>query len=60
MFVFRKNNFLNEFWINGWYLCYRAGCFWGADALFGATKGVIRTKVGYSGGTTANPTYKSM
>lgn len=36
------------------------GCFWGADALFGAAKGVIRTKVGYSGGTTVNPTYKNM
>lgn len=36
------------------------GCFWGADALFGATKGVIRTKVGYAGGTTTSPTYKTM
>lgn len=36
------------------------GCFWGADALFGATKGVLRTTVGYSGGTTENPTYKTM
>lgn len=36
------------------------GCFWGADALFGANKGVFRTKVGYSGGSTANPTYKNM
>lgn len=36
------------------------GCFWGADALFGATKGVLRTKVGYAGGTTETPTYKNM
>lgn len=36
------------------------GCFWGADALFGATKGVLRTKVGYTGGTTENPTYKNL
>ncbi|XP_031627265.1 peptide methionine sulfoxide reductase [Contarinia nasturtii] len=36
------------------------GCFWGADALFGATKGVLRTKVGYCGGTTENPTYKNI
>lgn len=36
------------------------GCFWGADALFGATKGVLRTRVGYTGGTTENPNYKKM
>lgn len=36
------------------------GCFWGADALFGATKGVLRTSVGYTGGTTENPTYKNL
>lgn len=36
------------------------GCFWGADALFGATKGVLRTDVGYTGGTTEHPTYKQM
>lgn len=36
------------------------GCFWGADALFGATNGVLRTKVGYSGGTKANPDYKNL
>ncbi|XP_055317536.1 peptide methionine sulfoxide reductase-like [Sitodiplosis mosellana] len=36
------------------------GCFWGADALFGATKGVLRTTVGYCGGTTENPTYKTI
>jgi len=36
------------------------GCFWGADALFGATLGVLRTKVGYSGGVKANPTYTDL
>jgi len=36
------------------------GCFWGADALFGATHGVLRTKVGYACGTTPNPQYKSL
>ncbi|XP_076259498.1 methionine sulfoxide reductase A isoform X4 [Rhynchophorus ferrugineus] len=36
------------------------GCFWANDALFGAQKGVLRTRVGYSGGTTPNPVYKSM
>lgn len=36
------------------------GCFWGADALFGASKGVLRTTVGYSGGTTVNPDYKNL
>ncbi|XP_058067413.1 peptide methionine sulfoxide reductase [Anopheles bellator] len=36
------------------------GCFWGCDSLFGATKGVLRTRVGYAGGTTEAPTYKKM
>lgn len=36
------------------------GCFWRPDALFGAVEGVIRTCVGYAGGTTANPTYDAL
>ncbi|KAF9407644.1 hypothetical protein HW555_012398 [Spodoptera exigua] len=36
------------------------GCFWANDSLFGATLGVIRTRVGYSGGTTKNPIYRSI
>ncbi|PSP66687.1 peptide methionine sulfoxide reductase [Halobacteriales archaeon QS_1_69_70] len=27
------------------------GCFWGPDARFGALEGVVRTRVGYAGGT---------
>jgi len=36
------------------------GCFWGPDARFGATAGVVRTRVGYAGGSEANPTYYSL
>jgi len=36
---------------------FSMGCFWGPDALFGSTPGVVRTRVGYAGGQTANPTY---
>ncbi|XP_011564039.3 peptide methionine sulfoxide reductase [Plutella xylostella] len=36
------------------------GCFWSNDSLFGATEGVVRTRVGYSGGTTKNPHYRSI
>lgn len=36
------------------------GCFWGPDALFGALEGVVRTRVGYAGGTTADPSYYSL
>lgn len=35
-------------------------CFWLPDGLFGVFPGVIRTKVGYSGGTKKNPTYTSL
>ena len=34
------------------------GCFWGPDASFGALEGVIRTRVGYAGGTTESPSYQ--
>jgi peptide-methionine (S)-S-oxide reductase len=36
------------------------GCFWGPDAKFGALPGVVRTRVGYAGGTQPNPSYYSL
>ncbi|MFF2092801.1 peptide-methionine (S)-S-oxide reductase MsrA [Paenibacillus sp. NPDC058174] len=36
------------------------GCFWSPEALFGHLPGVIRTAVGYAGGTTPAPTYREM
>jgi peptide-methionine (S)-S-oxide reductase len=36
---------------------FALGCFWGPDATFGGTDGVVRTRVGYAGGTTPDPTY---
>ncbi|XP_036327010.1 peptide methionine sulfoxide reductase isoform X2 [Rhagoletis pomonella] len=32
------------------------GCFWGAESLFGGTKGILRTTVGYEGGSKDSPT----
>jgi peptide-methionine (S)-S-oxide reductase len=34
------------------------GCFWGAERFFWEIPGVYSTAVGYSGGTTPNPTYE--
>jgi peptide-methionine (S)-S-oxide reductase len=34
------------------------GCFWGAEKVFWQAEGVYTTAVGYSGGTTPNPTYE--
>lgn len=39
---------------------FAMGCFWGPDARFGQLSGVVRTRVGYAGGTTSNPTYHSI
>ncbi len=36
------------------------GCFWSPDALFGSLGGVVRTRVGYAGGSTENPTYRNL
>ncbi|MCZ8513959.1 peptide-methionine (S)-S-oxide reductase MsrA [Paenibacillus filicis] len=36
------------------------GCFWSPEALFGHLPGVIRTRVGYAGGTAKDPTYRRM
>lgn len=36
------------------------GCYWGAERLFWKCDGVISTSVGYSGGFTANPSYKDV
>ena len=34
------------------------GCFWGMQELLSGLKGVIKSEVGYSGGTLKNPTYE--
>ena len=39
---------------------FGAGCFWGVETRFGKVKGVVDTIVGYTGGTTENPTYKDV
>lgn len=36
------------------------GCFWGPEARFGAMPGVVRTRVGFAGGTAPAPTYRRM
>jgi methionine-S-sulfoxide reductase len=39
---------------------FAMGCFWSPDARFGSTPGVLRTRVGYTGGTQPDPTYKKL
>jgi peptide-methionine (S)-S-oxide reductase len=39
---------------------FGAGCFWGVEAAFRQLDGVTKTRVGYSGGHTDNPSYEDV
>lgn len=39
---------------------FAMGCFWSPDARFGSTRGVVATRVGYTGGQKSDPTYRSL
>lgn len=53
-------NFIPEQDIQPQNAIFAGGCFWGVEYLFKKATGVISTKVGYTGGHKANPTYEEV
>ena len=39
---------------------FAAGCFWGVEAAFTQIKGVVKTSVGFTGGSLKNPSYEDV
>ncbi|MCP3030121.1 peptide-methionine (S)-S-oxide reductase MsrA [Halobacillus sp. A1] len=39
---------------------FGAGCFWGVEAFFERFEGITHTRVGYTGGHTAHPSYEQV
>ena len=39
---------------------FAAGCFWGVEASFREIEGVVKTSVGYTGGTAPDPSYQQV
>lgn len=39
---------------------FASGCFWGTEYYFQKAEGVLSTEVGYTGGSTENPTYEQV
>lgn len=58
--MFSQNQYQSKKLMKTEIATFGSGCFWCTEAIFDMIDGVLKVEPGFSGGTTANPTYNQV